>query len=158
MGVKSSVRNLVSETLEKMGRLDVVVSNAGWTKITNFMNFSEGTIEEDWDRCFVYNVKTHLWLMEACKAALEESEGAFITTASVAGVKPGGSSLPYSVTKAAQIQLAKALAVICSPRVRVNSVSPGLMLTEWGMKFPEAKRTAATNNTKLKRLPTVEVS
>jgi len=40
----------------------------------------------------------------------------------------------------------------------VNSVSPGLLLTEWGMKFPEEKREAAKEATKLKRLATVEVS
>ncbi|KAF2102272.1 NAD(P)-binding protein [Rhizodiscina lignyota] len=156
VGVKSSVQSLVSETLSTMGRLDVVISNAGWTRLTNFMDFADGTVEEDWDKCFVYNVKTHLWLMEAARDSLTQNEGSFISTSSVAGVKPGGSSLPYSVTKAAQIHLAKGLSVICSPKVRVNSVSPGLMLTEWGLKFPEKKREAATNNTKLKRLPTVE--
>ena len=96
--------------------------------------------------------------MYAARAELEKSEGAFITTASIAGVKPSGSSLPYAVTKAAAIHLSKALAVICSPKIRVNSVSPGLLLTEWGMKFPEEKREAAKNGTKLKRLPTVEAS
>jgi NAD(P)-dependent dehydrogenase (short-subunit alcohol dehydrogenase family) len=153
---KASVQNLVSETLKTMGRLDVVVSNAGWTRMTNFLNIDEGVIDEDWDKCFVMNVKTHMWLAYAAKDALAESEGTFISTASVAGVKPSGSSLPYAVTKAAQIHLVKSLAVILAPKVRVNSVSPGLLLTEWGMKFPESKREAAKNNTKLKRLATVE--
>ncbi|KAF2477869.1 oxidoreductase ucpA [Lindgomyces ingoldianus] len=153
---KASVQNLVAETLKTMGRLDVVVSNAGWTRMTNFLNIEEGVNDDDWDKCFVMNVKTHLWLAYAAKDALAETEGTFITTASVAGVKPSGSSLPYAVTKAAQIHLAKGLAVILAPRIRVNSVSPGLMLTEWGMKFPESKREAARNNTKLKRLATIE--
>lgn len=115
-------------------------------------------IDEDWDKCFLYNVKAHLWLLHAAKAELEKSEGSFVTTASIAGVKPSGSSLPYSVTKAAAIHLSKALAAICSPKIRVNAVSPGLLLTEWGMKFPEEKREAAKEATKLKRLATVEVS
>lgn len=105
-----------------------------------------------------YNVKAHLWLLYAAREQLEKNEGSFITTASVAGVKPSGSSLPYSVTKAAAIHLSKALAVICSPSIRVNSVSPGLLMTEWGMKFPEEKRRAAKEATKLKRFATVEVS
>lgn len=105
-----------------------------------------------------YNVKAHLWLLYAAKEQLEKNEGSFITTASIAGVKPSGSSLPYSVTKAAAIHLSKALAVICSPSIRVNSVSPGLLMTEWGMKFPEEKREAAKEATKLKRFATVEVS
>lgn len=95
--------------------------------------------------------------MHAAKPALEESEGAFVTTASVAGVKPGGSSLAYSVTKAAALHLSKALAGICGPRVRVNAVSPGLLLTEWGMRFSEEKREMAREATKLKRLASVEV-
>lgn len=153
---KPAVENLVHETIKTMGRLDVVVSNAGWTRITNFMDIDQGVNDDDWDKCFTMNVKTHLWLAYAAKDALAESEGAFISTASVAGVKPSGSSLPYAVTKAAQIHLVKGLAVILAPKVRVNSVSPGLMLTEWGMKFPQSKRDAAVQNTKLKRLATVE--
>ncbi|KAF2240842.1 oxidoreductase ucpA [Trematosphaeria pertusa] len=153
---RPSVENLVKETLKTMGRLDVVVSNAGWTRMTTFLNIDEGVNDEDWDKCFVMNVKTHMWLAYAAKDALAETEGTFISTASVAGVKPSGSSLPYAVTKAAQIHLAKSLAVILAPKIRVNSVSPGMMLTEWGMKFPESKREAARNNTKLKRLATVE--
>lgn len=156
VGDRPSLQKLVEQTVAKFGRLDVVVSNAGWTRITNFANLEEGMIEEDWDKCFLYNVKAHLWLMHAAKPELEKTEGAFITTASIAGVKPSGSSLPYSVTKAAAIHLTKGLAVIAAPKIRVNSVSPGLMLTEWGMKFPKAKIEAATNNTKLKRLATVE--
>lgn len=156
VGIKSSVESLVKETVDKMGRLDVVVSNAGWTRITNFLNFSEGTVEDDWDKCFIYNVKTHLWLMEAAIPHLEASEGAFISTASIAGVKPSGSSLPYAVTKAAQVHLAKSLAVICSPKVRVNSISPGLLMTEWGQKFPKEKIEKSINNSKLKRLATIE--
>lgn len=148
----------MQETISNFGRLDVVISNAGWTRITNFSNLDEGMLEEDWDRCFLYNVKSHLWLLHAAKPYLEETEGAFVTTASVAGVKPSGSSLPYAVTKAAAIHLSKALAVICAPKIRFNSVSPGLLMTEWGMKFPEEKREAAREATKLKRFATVEVS
>ncbi|CAK4031701.1 Granaticin polyketide synthase ketoacyl reductase 2 [Lecanosticta acicola] len=156
VGDRPSIQKLVGRTISTFGRLDVVVSNAGWTRITNFANLDEGMVDEDWDRCFLYNVKSHLWLMHAAKAELEKTEGAFIETASIAGVKPSGSSLPYAVTKSAAIHLSKCLAVICSPKIRVNSVSPGLLLTEWGMKFPEEKREAAKNNTKLKRLATVE--
>jgi NAD(P)-dependent dehydrogenase (short-subunit alcohol dehydrogenase family) len=158
MSVKADVESLVSETVAKFGRLDVVVSNAGWTRMTNFNDFEQQVNDDDWDRCFTMNVKTHLWLAYAAKEALGESEGAFISTASVAGVKPGGSSVPYGVTKAAQIHLIKSLAVVLAPRVRVNSVSPGMMLTEWGLKFPEAKREAAIKKTKLGRLATVEDS
>lgn len=153
---RASVQRLVAEAVAKFGRLDVVVSNAGWTRVTNFANLDEGLEDTDWDKCFLYNVKSHLWLFHAARDHLEKTEGAFITTASIAGVKPSGSSLPYAVTKAAAIHLSKSLAVICSPKIRVNSISPGLLLTEWGLKFGPEKIEKATAATKLKRLATVE--
>ncbi|CZS89980.1 related to cis-1,2-dihydro-1,2-dihydroxynaphthalene dehydrogenase [Rhynchosporium agropyri] len=153
---KLDVAGLVSQTIEEMGRLDVVFSNVGWTEVTDFNDLDDNVDEEMWDRCFNKNVKSHLWLFHAAKKYLEQSEGSFITTASVAGLKPSGSSIAYSVTKAAQIQLVKALAVISGPHIRVNSVSPGLLLTDWGMKFSQEKRDAAQARTKLKRFATVE--
>lgn len=158
MGQRSEIQRLVQETVEKMGRLDVVVSNQGWTRITNFFDFDDQVREEDWDRCFNLNVKSHLWLMQAAKPYLEISEGggSFVTVASLAGVRPSGSSLPYAVTKAAQIHLSKGLAIICGPKIRVNSVSPGLMMTEWGANFPESKVKATTEKSALKSLATPE--
>jgi NAD(P)-dependent dehydrogenase (short-subunit alcohol dehydrogenase family) len=130
---RPALESLVAETVSTMGRLDVVVSNNGWTRLTNFFDLDDQVREEDWDRCFNANVKSHLWLLYAAKPHLEKSEGggAFVTVASLAGVRPSGSSLPYSVTKAAEIHLTKGLAMICGKSVRCNSISPGLMMTEW---------------------------
>ena len=125
--------------------------------MTNFLDLAEGSQDDDWDRCFVFNVKTHLWLIEAALPHLKRSSGSFVSTASLAGVKPSGSSLPYAVTKAAQIHLAKCLAVILGREgVRCNSISPGLLETEWGLKFPAEVREKVRKGTKLGRLPTVE--
>ncbi|KAJ9637947.1 uncharacterized protein PV06_04528 [Exophiala oligosperma] len=154
---RSEIQRLVAETVGVMGRLDVVVSNAGWTRLTNFFDIEQQVNEEDWDRCFNVNVKSHLWLLYAAKDHLEKAAdeeggigGAFVTVASLAGVRPSGSSLPYSVTKAAEIHLTKGLAMICGRKIRCNSVSPGLMLTEWGNKFPETKVKATTDKSALK--------
>jgi len=155
---RDEIKRLVQETVDKMGRLDVVVSNAGWTRLTNFFDLEQQVNEDDWDRCFNVNVKSHLWLFYAAKPHMEKNDqgGSFLTVASVAGVRPSGSSLPYSVTKAAEIHLTKGLATICGPKIRCNSVSPGLMMTEWGAKFPEAKVKAATEKGALKALATPE--
>ncbi|KAH8687188.1 short chain dehydrogenase/reductase-like protein [Tricladium varicosporioides] len=147
---------LVEDSVAKMGRLDCVVSNHGWTKVRNFQDLEDNVEEDDWDRCFNMNVKSHLWLFHAAKKYLENSSGSFITTASIAGVTPSGSSMAYSVTKAAQIHLMKALAKTSGPHIRVNSISPGLLLTEWGLNFPQAKIDNNINNSVLKRLATVE--
>jgi NAD(P)-dependent dehydrogenase (short-subunit alcohol dehydrogenase family) len=97
---KEEINQLVAEVTSSMGQLDVVHSNGGWTRIRKFQDLDENVDEDDWDRCFNMNVKSHLWLMHASKKWLEETEGVFITTASLAGVKPGGSSLVqhYSIT------------------------------------------------------------
>lgn len=120
-------------------RLDVVFSNGGWTHMRNLYDLEDNMVDEDWDRCFTVNVKSHLWLMHAAKPYLSagwddeeggsQESGCFVTTASLAGVKVSGSSLAYAVTKAAHLHLAKALAMLAAPKVRVNSVSPGLLLT-----------------------------
>lgn len=152
---RSELIRLVEESVAAMGRLDAVVSNHGWTRIRNFFDLDENVEESDWDQCFNYNVKSHLFLFHAARKHLEKSEGSFITTASLAGVKPSGSSVAYSVTKAAQIHLVKSLALTCGP-IRVNSVSPGLLMTEWGQKFSPSKVENTIQKTPLKRLAVVE--
>lgn len=161
LGARDDISRLVSAAAEAMGGgIDVVFSNAGWTRVVSFMKLDENMEEADWDRCYLMNVKSHLFLFHAVKKFLEQSEnpggGVFITTASTAGVKPSGSSLAYSVTKAAQIHLVKGLAKTCGPKIRVNSVSPSLMLTEWGLSFPQAGQDAAKNATVLKTFVTPE--
>jgi NAD(P)-dependent dehydrogenase (short-subunit alcohol dehydrogenase family) len=90
---RSDVVRLVDTTVAEMGRLDVVFSNAGWTRLTDFNDLDANVNDEDWDRCFNMNVKSHLFLMHAAKEHLQASKGSFITTSSAAGVRPMGSSL-----------------------------------------------------------------
>ncbi|KAF5008275.1 hypothetical protein FDECE_5439 [Fusarium decemcellulare] len=145
LAVRADLIRLVDEVVSAMGRLDAVFSNGGWTKIRDITNLDDNVNEEDWDRCFNMNVKSHLFLMHAAKEHLDKTEGVFITTASLAGVKVSGSSLAYAVTKAAQIHLAKGLAIAASPRIR-----------DWGLSFPEEKIKQMTDRTKLGRLATVD--
>lgn len=59
MSSKTSVQNLVKETLDTMGRLDVVVSNAGWTRMTTFTDIEQQVNDDDWDMCFTMNVSKY---------------------------------------------------------------------------------------------------
>lgn len=154
---KSSIENMVRKTVAIFGRLDVVASNSGWTRLTNFNDMDENADEDLWSKTYRCNVTAHFWLMNAVKPHLEATKGAFVTTASLAGVVPGGSSLPYAISKAAQIYLVKTLSKICAPHIRVNSVSPSLMLTDWGPQFSEEQQLAQAESSRLKRLITVEV-
>lgn len=60
-----------------------------------------------------------------------EEGGVFIMTNSIAGMSHQGSSLPYAVTKGAQLRMMRALAANNGPKVRVNAVLPGFLPTEW---------------------------
>lgn len=93
LGSREEINRLVQETVERFGRLDVLFSNGGWTRVRGVVSIDDNCYEEEWDRAFNMNVKSHLWLMHAAKKHLDETEGAFITTASIAGISHSGSSL-----------------------------------------------------------------
>lgn len=97
LAIKRDIERLVEETISAMGRLDVVLSNGGWTRFTDMTSLDDNVSEDDWDRAFAMNVKSHLWLLHAARRALDESSGSFITTASTAGVSNSGSSLVRSL-------------------------------------------------------------
>lgn len=65
----------------------MVISNAGWTKFANFYDLNQKVDEAVWDRCFLANVNSHLFLLHTAKENLQNPNGAFVMTSSVAGVK-----------------------------------------------------------------------
>lgn len=84
---------------------------------------TENAVEEDWDRAFNINVKSHLWLMHAAKEHLDATAGAFITTASTAGMSHSGSSLvrPSPGLRAATLPLSDNFAGILGNQSRADS-------------------------------------
>ncbi|KAJ5084390.1 Short-chain dehydrogenase/reductase SDR [Penicillium alfredii] len=160
---KGDCANAVNTTIEQLGGLDIIISNAGWTKITEFADL-DAMDDADWDKCWSVNVKSSLHLFKAALPTFNANPegGAFIITSSTAGVTPSGSSLPYSVTKAAAIHLMKCLAKTQGTKVRVNAVLPGLLLTEWGLirwqgqRFSPEKIEDYKSKAALKRVPEVE--
>lgn len=90
---RDDVNRLVQESLAAMGRIDVIFSNGGWSKFADMTSLDDNVCDESWDRAYAMNVKSHLWLLHAARNVLDESSGAFITTASVAGINNSGSSL-----------------------------------------------------------------
>ncbi|KAJ6187010.1 hypothetical protein N7519_001918 [Penicillium mononematosum] len=160
-GVKDDCINAVKTTIEKLGGLDIIISNAGWTKMTNFGDL-DAMDDDDWDKCWSVNVKSSLHLFKAALPTFNANPegGVFLITASIAGlfqgIMPSGSSLPYAVSKAASIHLMKCLAKTQGAKVRVNAILPGLLLTEWGQRFPSDKIEGWTNATALKKVPEVE--
>lgn len=139
-GVVADVQKCVKETINAFGGLDIIIGNAGWTRFSDFKDLDAMSYQE-WDKCFHTNVTgNHALLKEALPTFNSNPDGGvFIMTSSVAGKSLSGSSMAYSVTKAAQIHLMKCLANTQGPKVRVNAVLPGLLLTDWGNKYGEER-------------------
>lgn len=104
----------------------------GYTNFTTFGDLSAPS-GDDWTRCYTVNVLAQTYLLRTALPTFNANPegGVFIITSSIAGTYAGGSSMPYSVTKAAQLHLMKCLASTQGPKIRVNAVLPGLLLTEW---------------------------
>jgi 3-oxoacyl-[acyl-carrier protein] reductase len=124
------VRTMVRKTIETLGRLDVLVNNAGVTYFVDHTDL-EGLKEEYWDRIMGVNVKGMFFCCRAAARELKKRKGCIINITSVAGLMGLGSSIAYAASKAAAISLTKSLARVMAPEVRVNSIAPGIVLTRW---------------------------
>lgn len=132
----STIPTLVGEVIDEFGRLDVLVNNAATTVRVPFTDL-EGLREEDWDATMSLNVKVPWLLTRAAAPHLQASgHGSVINVASIAAFEPAG-SLVYSVSKAALVHLSNTLSRVLAPRVRVNSVAPGMMQTRWTDHYSE---------------------
>lgn len=127
---EEEAKRLVATTLERFGRLDVAVNNAGTTKRVPFGDL-DGADDELWQRILAVNLMGPWYVSRAATPALRETKGSIVNIGSVAGLIAGGSSLPYAVSKAALHHLTRTLAQALAPDVRVNAVAPGLVDTPW---------------------------
>ncbi|MEJ3657486.1 SDR family oxidoreductase [Actinomycetes bacterium KLBMP 9759] len=127
---EAAVRAMVDQVQGSYGRTDVLVNNAGVTRFVEFSDIDALT-DEVWQHLLGVNVLGAFRCARAFAPSLREAEGHVVNIASVAGHFASGSSLAYSVSKAAMLHMTKGLAVALGPQVRVNSVSPGLVETRW---------------------------
>lgn len=124
------VETLVDRTIATYGRLDYLINNAGWTTVVPHENLDALT-DEIFRKTFEVNVFGTWALTKLAIPHLRESDDpCIVNITSVAGVRPVGSSMAYSMTKAALNQMTKLLAKSYGP-IRVNAVAPGLVATPW---------------------------
>jgi ketoreductase RED2 len=121
---------LIADVLERCGRLDVLVNNAGTTKLIAHRDLEEASVEV-WREIFEVNVFGTWQLSVAAMDALRTSKGSIVNVSSIAGLRPTGSSIPYAASKAALNHMTVLLAKVVGPEVRVNAVAPGLIDTPW---------------------------
>lgn len=131
IGDEMEARNLVEATVGRYGRLDVLVNNAGTTRVIPHHDLAAVT-DDDWERILHTNIVGTWYVTRAAVDALRaDGGGCVINVTSIAGVRPTGSSIPYAVSKAALNHLTLLLANVLGPDIRVNAVAPGLVETPW---------------------------
>jgi cis-2,3-dihydrobiphenyl-2,3-diol dehydrogenase len=122
---------VVEETVARFGRLDTFVGNAAiWDFSTKLVDIPEDRLDELFDEMFHINVKGYLNGAKAAVRELVKTGGSVIFTVSNAGFYPGGGGPLYTGSKHAVVGLIKELAFEFAPKVRVNGVAPGGMLTD----------------------------
>jgi ketoreductase RED2 len=130
VAVEADCTRLVAAALERYGRLDILINNAGTTALIPHADLDAVT-DEIFHRILDTNLLGTWYLTRAAMPHLRQSPaGVVINVTSIAGVRPTGSSIPYAVSKAAINHLTRLLARVCGP-VRINAVAPGLVRTPW---------------------------
>lgn len=125
------VREMVRQTVDRFGSVDVLVNNAAVTHFVSFRDL-EGLTEEMWDRILAVNVKGVFFCSRAVAPQMkQQGNGCIVNISSVAGIQAMGSSIAYCASKAAVINMTIAFARTLAPEVRVNCVAPGFIDTRW---------------------------
>jgi 3-oxoacyl-[acyl-carrier protein] reductase len=152
----ADAQGMVERVTREFGRLDVLINNAGRTVFVPFPDL-EAVSVEDWDAIMAVNVRGP-WLCSKAAAPImkRQGNGRIVMTTSVSGLRAGGSSLPYTVSKAAETQLVRGLAMALAPEITVNAIAPGLIDTRWGRAWGDKAFEDAIKAAPLKRLPTLE--
>ena len=143
------------ETIEKWGRIDALVNNAGTTKFVFNHADLDGLNAEDFLHIYKVNVVGPFQMVRACKEMLLNSENpSVVNISSIAGIKGLGSSLAYASSKGALNTMTKSMARNLGP-IRVNAICPGFIQGDWlrngmGDDLYNAALENLTNNTPLK--------
>ncbi len=139
--------HLVAQILEQFGGLDGIVHNASLYQSTPLSEITPRT----WENMEGIHVHAPFYLAQAAEMVLRSRKGAIVHIADIYAERPLRNYLPYSVSKAALIALTRALAKEMAPEVRVNSISPGVILWAETDLPAEGDRQSILDRTALKR-------
>ena len=148
------VENVVKQAIEKFGKIDVLVNNAGITKDNLLMRMSE----EEFDKVLEINLKgTFIVTKAVTKYMMKKRQGAIINLSSVVGVAGNAGQCNYSASKAGIIGFTKSVAKeLASRNIRANAVAPGFIATDMTQVLPDAVKENIHNQIPLKRMGTAK--
>jgi 7-alpha-hydroxysteroid dehydrogenase len=155
LGSREGMADLVGAAVRELGRIDIVVNNAGGTMPQAFMD----TTERAFDEALRWNVTTAFNLTQlAVPHMIATGGGSVINITSVAGSFSSRGFAAYGTAKGALLKLTRHLAQDLAPKIRVNSISPGSIMTsalDMVLQMPEIER-AMIDATPLGRLGVVD--
>tara|TARA_B100000963_G_scaffold54287_1_gene42477 strand:- start:102 stop:752 length:651 start_codon:yes stop_codon:yes gene_type:complete len=143
------------ETINRWGRIDALVNNAGTTKFVFNHADLDGLDAEDFLHIYKVNVVGPFQMVRACKEMLNKSDNpSVVNISSIAGIKGIGSSLAYASSKGALNTMTKSMARNLGP-IRVNAICPGFIQGDWlrkgmGDDLYNAAKENLTSSTPLK--------
>jgi D-sorbitol dehydrogenase (acceptor) len=134
---KADIDRMIQHTVERMGRLDILMNNAG---VIRFQEMHEIT-EADWDFVCNVNLKGAFFVMQAAaRQMIQQGQGGkIVNTASVSGKQPEPLFVHYGVSKAGVISMTKSAAVALGPHsITVNAICPGSTVTNMHLTVTHA--------------------
>jgi|SRR5690625_32927 len=136
---------LVDTVYDKFGRLDILVNNAGMSP--TYPSLPEVS-EELFDKVIDVNIKGPFRLASLVGSRMAKNDGgSIINISSIAAVQPSEREVPYGIAKAGINNLSSALAHAFAPKVRVNTIMPGLFLTDISKAWDLEKVTERARST-----------
>ncbi len=124
-------RRIAKQTVDRWGRIDMLVNNAGTTKFADHADL-DALNADDFLNIYKVNVVGAFQMIRACAPQLKASGfGRIVNVSSIAGVLGVGSSVAYASSKGALNTMTFSLARALAPEIRVNAVCPGFIGTRW---------------------------
>jgi 3-oxoacyl-[acyl-carrier protein] reductase len=121
------VQQLVSQVVQTFGHVDILVNDAAYNIWIAFQDLDAMTYEE-WQKILDVNLTGPMLCIKAVAPLMrQQGNGRIVNIASIAGLMPSGSSIPYAVSKAGLIHLTRCMAVGLAPQVLVNCIAPGYL-------------------------------
>ena len=150
---KDELQHLVDETMRAFGRIDVLVCNAASNPVYGPMS---GVSDEAFRKVLDNNILSNHWLVGmVAPQMVERRDGSIIIVSSIGGLRGSPVIGVYCISKAADMQLARNLAVELGPHnVRVNCIAPGLIRTDFARALWEDEKLLErrTSTTPLRRI------